>query len=205
MRCDAKEVVPPCSLRLMTPAPLGRVSHFKQHCTKLLQLVCDSRCLIFIDSITVQANSTKRTIPGYRWIFCFALGLLASAAQAQTNSEHPFFEGAHIPPRVLAILKRSCQECHSDSAKRITKKSLPAVAGQLTADSENAEILNFSRWGQYKKRDRSGYLQAIASAISSGLMPPSRGWSFGRRKRLTEEERKLVAEWAISEAKRANR
>lgn len=129
-------------------------------------------------------------------------GLLATPALAQSRSG--LFEGAQIPPKVLAVLQRSCQPCHSDLASRRATHTLPVVAGQLTADSENGDLLNFSHWQQYKKRDRRGYLLAIASSVSSGIMPPVKKWSLRRRPRLTEFEKNMIAEWAIAEAKRTS-
>ena len=128
------------------------------------------------------------------------VGLFSPLVAAQVGNRL-FFEGEDISPEVLTVLKQSCQECHSDGGRLRSTSKLPAVAGQLTGETENIGFLNFSRWGQYKKRDRRGYLLAIASAVSSGLMPPAKGRRFGRQRSLTEVEKKLIANWAIVQAK----
>ena len=132
------------------------------------------------------------------------LGLVPVRLSGQSKDES-IFEGTGVPPAILALLNSSCEKCHSDAGRRTSRRILPAVAGQLTAEAESNGFLNFSRWSQYKKRERRGYLLSIASSVSSGLMPPrSRVWNFGRRGRLSAVERKMIADWADDEAKRVD-
>ncbi len=118
----------------------------------------------------------------------------------------PIEESMNVPPEVLAILERSCSDCHSYKTE-YPWYSYVTPANWFLADHINygRTELNFSEWGSYSADRRQRKLEEICEEVDNGSMPlPSYLW-IHRDAVLSLDERKLLCDWSLKEAKNAGR
>ena len=77
-----------------------------------------------------------------------------------------------MPPEVAGVLNRSCMDCHSNRTDWPWYSNV-APASWFVVDHVNhgRRHLNFSRWGQYTRRDRLSLLNQICATTKGGSMP----------------------------------
>src|SRR3979411_2796667 len=81
----------------------------------------------------------------------------------------PILVGAHVSPEVLATLKRSCQDCHSDSTHFPWYSYVAPVSWLIASDvQEGREHLNLSRWSESSTVRRERWLSDIANQVQDG-------------------------------------
>jgi uncharacterized membrane protein len=111
--------------------------------------------------------------------------------------------GAQISPQVLNVFKRSCQNCHSENTEWPWYSYVAPASMMIESDVARARSeMNLSRWSEYNVEDQQAILTSLAAAIRSGEMPPSRYTMIHPQSKLSEEERRLIYNWARSERQR---
>ena len=127
-------------------------------------------------------------------------------AATLTLAARPLLTGATAPAPVMKIVERSCQDCHSERTQWPWYAQVQPVASVLLADVEKGRhFLNLSRWDNYSRGQKLGFLTAISAATNTGRMPP-RGYAFFHPdSRLTDSERVVLRNWAKEEAQRVRR
>lgn len=112
--------------------------------------------------------------------------LLFIAAQQPANQPQPVTEDIELgwPDEVMAILERSCFDCHTDELGSLKPKSK----------------LNFSKWEDYKLTKKIGKLDDIIKEVEEGKMPPKKYLDDYPDRALSNDEIKLIKEWASKEA-----
>jgi len=88
------------------------------------------------------------------------------------------------PEEVMTIFERSCFDCHI------------AESGNIKGKSK----LNFSKWEDYKLTKKIGKLDDIIKEVEEKKMPPKKYLNDYPDRALSDEEIKLVSEWANAEA-----
>ena len=74
-------------------------------------------------------------------------------------------------PRVNAIVMNSCYGCHSNEG---SPPWYATIAPSYWSDRSGARgALNFSDWQTYDAQRKAAGIQAIATAVSTGSMPPT--------------------------------
>lgn len=117
------------------------------------------------------------------------------AVAGQSLEEH-----ARVPPEVAAVLNRSCMDCHSNRTDWPWYSNV-APASWFVIDHVNhgRRHLNFSRWGQYTRRDRLSLLNQICSTTKGGSMPLGSYTLVHRSAQLTPRDRQTLCAWAGEE------
>ncbi len=120
------------------------------------------------------------------------------AVAGQSLEEH-----ARVPPEVAGVLERSCMDCHSNRTDWPWYSNV-APASWFVIDHVNhgRRYLNFSRWGEYDRRDRIDHLNAICKTVKSGFMPLDSYTLVHRSARLTPADVKALCAWAGEEQMR---
>jgi hypothetical protein len=146
--------------------------------------------------------------PSKVWMAVAVFAVILGAAQfirpVPTNPPwQPLLAGSEVHPAVYGMLERACQDCHSSNTQWPWYARVAPVSWLVLDDVEKGrEFLDLTRWAQYSKGQRLGYLAAMASATKSKRMPPE-GYTFLHPEaRLTDEERVALADWARAEHKR---
>jgi len=87
------------------------------------------------------------------------------------------------PEEVVALLERSCFDCHSSESGNIKAKGK----------------LNFSKWANYKLTKQISKLDGVRGTIAEKDMPPEKYLEKKPEAAFTDEEIKLITEWAEAE------
>lgn len=108
------------------------------------------------------------------------------AAQQPTQAPKPIAEDIELgwPDDVMLVFKRSCFDCHIKESGNIKGKGK----------------LNFSKWEDYKLTKKISKLTGIAEEVEEKSMPPKKYLNDYPDRALSDEEIRLIKEWADAEA-----
>jgi hypothetical protein len=97
-------------------------------------------------------------------------------------------------PQVYETLANACFDCHSDRGSGFwSAKFAPSY---LFGAQKGRDALNFSNWAAMDVKQRSATASLIAAVVDSGSMPPGDYDFFHSSARLSDEQKKLVHQWA---------
>ncbi|HLO60973.1 MAG TPA: heme-binding domain-containing protein [Bacteroidales bacterium] len=101
-----------------------------------------------------------------------------------------------VTPDVLAILKKSCFDCHSNQTDFPWYAGI-APSSWLLADhiNEGRKNLNFSEWQDFSKRKKVGKLEDIQEQVKKGEMPLKSYTLIHKKAVLTSEEIQTLIKW----------
>jgi hypothetical protein len=124
------------------------------------------------------------------------------AVRAHTTVE-PLLTSAVVDPATLAILERSCQNCHSQNTEWPLYSYVAPVSWLIESDVHRARShMNLSRWSQYSLEEKQERLAELAAAVRSRQMPPPRYTLMHRNARLSQPEQERIYQWARGERRR---
>lgn len=102
----------------------------------------------------------------------------------------------NVPPAVQAILRKSCDDCHSNTTDYPWYTSIQPVRYYLGGHVKAAkEELNFDEFASYSKRKRSNKLRAIVSSIKEQRMPLPSYLLMHHQARLSQQEAVALINW----------
>ena len=93
-------------------------------------------------------------------------------------------ENKSFPENVNQVLQKNCAGCHSTESMNEKAK----------------EKLNLTKWEDYSTISKISKLNDIDKVASEGSMPPARFLERFPDKKLTEDEAKILSDWAKQEA-----
>jgi cytochrome c len=121
------------------------------------------------------------------------------SAKAPAAPEPPL-AGSRIPPTVLSIVERACQDCHSANTHWPWYSKLPPLSWKIHKDVAQARaFMDLSKWNEYTDSERKGYLAAIVASAQARLMPPANYVWLHREARLSDSELRSLKAWAMAE------
>ena len=111
-------------------------------------------------------------------------------------------ENIQVSEKVQAILKKSCNDCHSNTTVYPWYSNIQPAAWFLKSHIDDGrKELNFSDWKTYDAKKQRRKLAEVCEEIQGKSMPlPSYLWIHWDAK-LTDEEIKIICDW--TEAERA--
>lgn len=108
-----------------------------------------------------------------------------------------------VPPEVEAILRRSCNDCHSSETVWPWYSNVAPASWFLKKHvDEGRRELSFSEWGSYPKRKRERKLHEMCEQVESGEMPLKSYLPLHPEARLSEEDKRRICEWTRLEEER---
>jgi hypothetical protein len=132
------------------------------------------------------------------------LGLLFVAIQlvpAGVATNPPVEEEVAAPADVMQLLRRSCYDCHSNATRWPTYSYVAPAKWLVRYDvREGRKDLNFSTWNRYDAKKRAEKWEEVAEELDQGKMPPWFYLPLHRKARLSEQDVKLLRDWALSQA-----
>lgn len=133
-------------------------------------------------------------------VIAVAIASALTYPRAAAHLDAPLFQGAQIDPRVLAVFRRSCADCHSD-ATRYPWYSYVAPVSMLIAKDvvRGRERLNFSRWNEYSPVRQQRLLSEIANQVKDREMPLRVYTWMHRNAVLSDAEIGDVFKWTQAE------
>lgn len=108
-------------------------------------------------------------------------------------------ERVPAPDSVLAILERSCFDCHSHETHWPWYAHV-APASWLVAShvNEGREYLNFSTWNRYDAERRADKLEEIWDEVERGGMPLKVYLPLHPGARLSDRDRAVIHGWTVT-------
>lgn len=139
-------------------------------------------------------------------LFAFS-GLLFPALLYQRVPDNPphreMLGTARVSENVRAILERSCRDCHSDNTRWPWYTQIRPIGQVIKSDVEaGRRFMNLSRWETYSRGRKIGYLVAMGSAATVDRMPPPKYVLIHPSAKLSDEDRRMIAQWALGERSR---
>lgn len=101
------------------------------------------------------------------------------------------------PSDVMAVLERSCNDCHSNETSWPAYSRIAPVSW-LVANHvhEGREAVNYSTWGRYSAEERAKLLEETWEEVEEGEMPLLGYSLLHSDARLSGADRALVRSWA---------
>ena len=104
-----------------------------------------------------------------------------------------------VPENVGAILKRSCNDCHTNHTNYPWYAQLQPFRLILDGHIRDGKAeLNFDEFGTYTPRRQRSRLRAIGESLDEGSMPLSSYTIIHRNAILTKEDKLLLENWVKS-------
>jgi len=105
------------------------------------------------------------------------------------------------PKEVMAILKRSCYDCHSNHTKMPWYGNISPVSIMVHSNIKNGRAwMNFSIWNRYDEAKKQKFYKGIYKAVMIN-MPPPEYLLIHKNAKLSKKDIKVLQEWAKSHIK----
>jgi len=102
-----------------------------------------------------------------------------------------------VPPDIASILRRACQDCHSNQTVWPWYSRVAPVSWLIARDiSKGRGELNLSEWGAYATRRKDRKLQEICQQVTRGEMPMPVYTLMHPQARLSDQDKKAMCDWA---------
>lgn len=145
-----------------------------------------------------------------KWILLAALavfGLLQLTNVAHTapvvTPGHDLLSTNAPPAEISGMLRSACYDCHSYETHWPWYGHIAPVSWWLDSHVRDArEHLNFSEWPHDDAQRAAKKWRHIADTVRDGDMPLPSYLKLHKAARLTDEQRKSLADWADAEAER---
>lgn len=113
------------------------------------------------------------------------------------NRSNPAVEGMiEAPPQIMAILEKSCYDCHSNHTEWPWYSYVAPVSWLIANDVEHGRgHLNFTAWDTYDQRRRNHKIEEIWQEVSEGEMPLWFYLPLHPEARLSAEEVESLRVW----------
>ena len=152
----------------------------------------------------------SRFLRVFKWVVMVVACLLVIAQFKRPAKTNPPIDSslaleAHVQvdPKIAAILDRSCNDCHSNKTRWPWYANVaPASWFVIGHVDEARRDLNFSEWGKYSRDDQRGHLGQLCELVTEGWMPLSSYTPLHPNAKLSDEDQKLICEWASAERAR---
>ena len=130
------------------------------------------------------------------FLYIFIIFILSQFIQVDIKNEiiHKELE-IKAPPKIMAIFKKSCYDCHSNEVKKPWYSKIAPLSWYI-ADHVNLgkKWLNFSTWENYTNKQKDDKLKGIFRTVYKAMPLPSY-ILMHKETALKKEEIKLIREW----------
>jgi hypothetical protein len=141
---------------------------------------------------------------GVKWVGLGILAVFISIQLIQPERTNPPVDESktvssslNVPPEVRAVLERSCYDCHSNNTRWPWYSHVAPVSWLTARDVKKGRTnLNFSTWGDYKKRRQINKLDQISDQLRENEMPVKPYRLMHPSAVLSKAEIDLVTGWA---------
>ncbi len=113
------------------------------------------------------------------------------------RTEAHLFNQNEISDDVSTLLQNACLDCHSGETNYLWFHSIAPVSWMVNNHiTDGKEELNLSEWGEMEVLDQIGALDEMCEEVEKGNMPLKSYTFMHSKARLTEEQKKLLCDWA---------
>ena len=105
-----------------------------------------------------------------------------------------------VPENVEQILKRSCNDCHSNQTVYPWYSNISPFSWLLQQHiDEGRQKLNFSVWNTFDAKKKARKLDEVCDQVTTGEMPLNQYLWIHRDAKLSDEDKKLLCDWVDAE------
>ena len=105
------------------------------------------------------------------------------------------------PTQIMALLKRSCYDCHSNTTKWPWYSDIAPISFEVRGHVKDGRAwLNFNIWNQYDEEKQQKRLKGIVKTIDAKMPLPSYIMAHPKAN-LNKNERESIKKWAQSQIK----
>ncbi len=141
-------------------------------------------------------------------ILYIVMGILLAIQFIQPDRSNPPLEPGRtidafvtIPENVRTKLRDACFDCHSHETEWPWYSYIAPVSWLISRDvALGRSELNFSNWAKYSRGRAGEKLAQMAEQVSSKEMPLPIYPPLHPKARLTDDERKMISDWAEQES-----
>jgi len=152
----------------------------------------------------------RKLLKVVKWLVIVVVFLLVVAQfhrPAQTNpaidQSLAFESHVQLDPKVAAVLDRSCNDCHSNKTRWPWYANVAPVSWFVIDHVDHGRShLNFSEWGKYTREEQRTHFSQFCELVREGWMPLSSYTPLHPDAKLSDEDKKLICDWANAEAQR---
>ncbi len=120
-----------------------------------------------------------------------------------TATGRPILAGALIDPAVLAVIQRSCADCHSEVTRYPWYSYVAPVSFLVASDvAEGRARLNLSAWSEYSPVRKMRSLSEIANQVKDGEMPLWQYTLIHHNAKLSAADANAIFQWTQAERAR---
>jgi hypothetical protein len=129
-------------------------------------------------------------------LLALALSIAAIQLWPVDRSNPPVTSRLDAPPEVLAILRRSCFDCHSNETRWPWYAYVAPVSWLVAKDvEEGRRHMNFSAWGEIPVFKQEGLREQMVEEIEEGHMPLPIYLRMHGDARVSEAEIERLRKW----------
>lgn len=108
-----------------------------------------------------------------------------------------------VPENVEAILKRSCNDCHTNATVYPWYSNVAPLSWGLAGHIEDGRRhLNYSVWATYDAKRKKRKLDETCDEVTNGSMPHNQYLWLHRGAKLSEDDKKILCDWTEAEKAR---
>ena len=151
-----------------------------------------------------------RLLKVLKWVVVVLVCLFVIAQFKRPAKTNPAIDSAQaleshiqLDSRVAAILDRSCYDCHSNKTRWPWYANVaPISLFVIYHVDEGRSHLNFSEWGTYSTEEQKSHFGQFCELVTEGWMPLSSYTPLHPNAKLSDEDKKMICEWAAAERAR---
>ena len=111
-------------------------------------------------------------------------------SSSRIGATHP------IPEKVDAILKRACNDCHTNNTNYLWYHDIAPISWVVALDVYSGKThLNLDEWDKYNVYQKTTIYSNFNKSINSGKMPTGIYLAYHPEAILSKEEQKELTDW----------
>jgi len=138
-----------------------------------------------------------------KWLKFGGLALVVLLVLAQfvpvERTNPPVGDEIQAPPEVMAVLKRSCYDCHSNETVWPAYSRVAPISWLVAHDvNEGRSGVNYSEWGALSADDKAHLLEETWEEVEEGKMPLKKYMLLHQDARLSDSDLATLRGWTRS-------
>ncbi|MGD8495438.1 MAG: heme-binding domain-containing protein [Gemmatimonadales bacterium] len=139
-----------------------------------------------------------------KWLKVGGLALVGFLVLAQfvpvQRTNPPVGQEIQAPPEVMAVLQRSCYDCHSNETVWPAYSRIAPISWLVVHDvKEGRSGVNYSEWGALSDDDKLHLLEETWEEVEKGEMPLKKYTLIHQDARLSDADRATLRDWTRSQ------
>jgi hypothetical protein len=141
-------------------------------------------------------SKRKKILVGLLLLFLAVQAIQPSKNQGNASGPKDIIQVKQVPDSVLAVLKKSCYDCHSNYTIYPWYDNITPVNWWVAHHiDEGKRELNFSIFGEYTAKRQAKKLEESAKQIEEDEMPLKSYLLLHSNAELSAAEKKMLIDW----------